>query len=42
VHDVAETVQALAVLAACRAGEPPAAEAGPGDAGPVDAGTGEE
>lgn len=42
VHDVAETVQALAVLAACRAGEPPAAEAGPADGGAVDAGAGEE
>ncbi len=42
VHDVAETVQARAVLAACRAGEPPAAEAGPADGEPVDAGAGEE
>jgi dihydropteroate synthase len=31
VHDVAETVQALAVLAACQAGEPPSVDAGPAE-----------
>ena len=31
VHDVAETVQALAVLAACQAGEVPSVDAGPAE-----------